>query len=299
MNEGSASGHAAAKVNLRLRVFGRERDGYHSLETLFLRTSLCDEVRVEPGPPGVSLELHGDVDGVPGGPENLCWKAALGFAAAAGIPPAATVHLKKRIPPGAGLGGGSADAATVLRLLNRLHGDPVEDAELLKLAGDLGSDVPFALTGAAAALAWGRGQRLLAVPAPPARPGLLLVPEAPVSTVEAYGWLDEDRSAGRTLPDVEALRWRPEDLADWERLAELAHNDFEPPVLRRRPEIAAWKDRLEGTGPQLARLTGSGSALFAVFRDAGARDAAAGSLHDPAAAEGARLYPVEIPAPAD
>lgn len=305
---------ARAKANLRLRVLAREASGFHGVETLLIRLELADEVELELADEGIELSLEEeredgaaeDVDGeaatgqagddgsepgpepVPEGPENLAWRAAEVFFAAAGIEPSVKISLLKRIPTGAGLGGGSADAAAVLRGLSELHGEPVGDARLFELAGALGSDVPFALSELKAALAWGRGGRMIPVPPAPRRPMAVVVPATRVATPDAYGWLDEDRAArgaggrgprGGADGVGEAARAEllpdPDLMAYWEVLEELVVNDFEKPVVARIPEIGWWKEELAGEGAAPAVLCGSGCALLGVFEDEERRDAAA------------------------
>lgn len=287
--------HAHAKANLYLRVLDRRPDGFHDLETLFVRLELADRVELEltAAGSGIELEVEGAAASLPRGPENLCWRAAERFSGATGLDPDVAIRLVKRIPTGAGLGGGSADAAAVLRGLQELHRRPLPASRLAELGAELGSDVPFALLGRPAALGFGRGTRLVPVPGPPSRPALLALPDRPVSTAEAYGWLDEDRTAaveredsgrGSPLPD-------PDELADWGAIRELAVNDFEGPVFRRRPELRALRDALaeDAAGPVL--LCGSGSALLAVHEDGSACDAAAEKLEG---REAARLVPTRV-----
>lgn len=273
---------AHAKTNLRLRVLGRTEDGYHQLETLFLRLGLHDEVAVEtvrdPAPPGLEVTVADEPEWpgrrpTPEGHDNLCWRAAELFFGALDREPSAAIRLRKRIPPGSGLGGGSADAAAALRGLNRLHGYPLDEGRLLELAGRLGSDVPFCLTGVPMALGWERGRRLLSLPPLPPRPALVLVPPVAVGAAEAYGWLDERRSASGSSPAAACLP-STGGPADWTAAEAWAVNDFESVVFERRPVVvraAAW---LEGRGARLVQLSGSGSAVIGYFEDADARDAA-------------------------
>ncbi|MGH7541852.1 MAG: hypothetical protein ACRELC_12715, partial [Gemmatimonadota bacterium] len=169
---------ARAKVNLRLLVFERDETGYHGLETIFARLDLHDRVRVEPASEGISLEVTGEAAaGVPTGAENLCWRAARAYLEVSPHGPGgARIRLDKRVPAGAGLGGGSADAAAVLRALDRASRCPLGERGLLRLAGELGSDVPFALLDVPMALGWERGRRLLPLQPPRPLPGLVVVP---------------------------------------------------------------------------------------------------------------------------
>lgn len=275
---------AHAKVNLHLRVLGREPSGYHAVETLYLRMDLHDYVEVRRRGGGLELEIEGEPE-VPSGSENLCWQAAERFFEAAGREPDVLVRLMKRVPAGAGLGGGSADAAATLRCLNQLHGEPLEERELVRIAGDLGSDVPFSLAECAMALGWERGRRLLPLKGPPTRPAIVVEPGFGIDTSEAYTWVEPEEDPGAlVLPHVAKL-------ADWDVLSELAFNVFHEPVTERHPELAEWQERLVEAGARPAMLAGSGSSLFGVFPESNLRDAAAVSLMETAEQEdGARVH---------
>lgn len=318
----SVTVRAHAKVNLRLRVFARDESGYHGVETLYLRVDLADRVTLEPGGSGIEVVRAGGSDAarpatgqgagnrgggrrtpaVPDDRSNLAWRAAEAYARAAGedleaadgADPGVGVRLEKRIPAGAGLGGGSADAAAVLRGLDRLYG-AVPGDELFSLAGRIGSDVPFLLQPADFALGWERGRCLLPLEAPPSRPGLLLVPPVRVATPEAYRWLDEARAergsaeasvrpgepggAGRegdVAPAETTVLLPPaREIGRWEHLDRLAANDFEPVVFDRHPELAEARDELRRAGADLALLAGSGSSVFGLFAGEDERDRAA------------------------
>jgi 4-diphosphocytidyl-2-C-methyl-D-erythritol kinase len=260
---------APAKLNLLLRVLGRESDGFHGLETLFCLVDLADTLVAEVrDTSGVTI----DVLGADVGPaaENLAVRAADAVLAATGRRFGVHLRLTKRIPMRAGLGGGSSDAAAALRAVNRLAGDAVPRHELLQLAAKLGSDVPFLVSGAPLALAWGHGQRLLRLsPLPPA-PALLVAPATTVATAEAYRWVD---AAG--VPRRGAVALDLDALASWGSIGRLAGNDFESVVFGRHPEVRAAFEALAGTGPLVCRMSGSGSALFAIYRNARDRDDAA------------------------
>ncbi|HEY4322008.1 MAG TPA: 4-(cytidine 5'-diphospho)-2-C-methyl-D-erythritol kinase [Gemmatimonadales bacterium] len=262
-----------AKVNLFLRVLARESDGYHSLETLFCRVSLNDTLTVARTDRGVTL----DVEGAELGPieQNLAWRAADAVLAATGRRFGVAMRLVKRIPAGGGLGGGSSNAAAALDLANQLAGNAIPRAELLNMAYRLGADVPFFLSGATLALAWGHGQRLLRLASLTPRPALLLLPGIAVSTAAAYGWLDEMRPTGAGRGSVTL---DTEVLHGWSDIARLAGNDFEVPVFGRFPAIRAAFEGLAGTRPLLCRMSGSGSTLFAVYRSEADRDDAARQL---------------------
>ena len=271
---------APAKVNLFLRVLARADDGYHQLETLYGALDLADTVTVGLREGGVELRVEGADLGAP--EENLAHRAARAFLDHVGSG-GTEVALEKRIPPRAGLGGGSSDAAAVLRGLNRLHGEALDPGQLVELGGTLGADVPFFLAPTPLALGWGRGDRLLALPPLPSRPVLLVLPEEGIGTADAYARLAEAREGeGATIstggasaePSGSAAPLTPEGLSSWEAVAVRAANDFHDTVFRDRPDLAALHGALLELEPELALLSGSGSALFAVFRgDAEARRA--------------------------
>lgn len=267
----AASVAAPAKLNLLLRVLARDTDGYHGLETLYCLLDLTDEIHAQVRP-GTEVTL--EVDGADVGPpeRNLAVRAATLVLQATGSRLGVHLRLVKRIPMQAGLGGGSSDGAAALVAVNQLTNNAVPRHELLQLAARLGSDVPFFLSGGPLALGWNRGERLLALPPLPPAPVLVLVPPVPVPTPEAYAWLDAVRTPGwrrgAVALDLDAL-------SRWGDIGRMAGNDFESPVFGRHPEIRAAFEALVGTRPLVCRMSGSGSALFAVYRSARDRDDAA------------------------
>jgi 4-diphosphocytidyl-2-C-methyl-D-erythritol kinase len=262
MNGTVVSLPALAKVNLFVRVLAREADGYHSVETLLCLVSLNDTLRAE------RREGHGvtiDVSGADVGPapQNLAVQAATRVLQATGNRFAIHLTLTKRVPVRAGLGGGSSNAAAALHAANRLAGDAVPRHELLQFAAHLGSDVPFFFTGASLAIAWGRGERMLRLPPLPPAPALLLTPPIPISTADAYGWVDAGKPPasrrGAVALDLDAL-------SRWGDIGRMAGNDFESPVFGRHPEIRVAFEALVTTRPLVCRMSGSGSTLFAIYR---------------------------------
>jgi 4-diphosphocytidyl-2-C-methyl-D-erythritol kinase len=259
---------ALAKVNLFLRVLSREDGGYHGIETLLCLISLADSLQAERRDGrGVTIDVSGGDVG--DAHQNLASRAAAMVLEATGYRFGIHLTLTKRIPVRAGLGGGSSDAAAALRASNRLAGDAIPRHELLQLAARLGSDVPFFLAGAPLALAWNRGERMLLLPPLPPAPALLLSPPVPVSTADAYQWVDgAKQSAGRRG----AVALDLDVLSQWGDIARMAGNDFESPVFARHGEIRAAFEALVGTRPLLCRMSGSGSTLFAVYRSARDRE---------------------------
>ena len=231
--------HAPAKINLFLRVLAREASGYHQLETLFAGLAFGDELSVESTFSGISLETTG----LSLGPveDNLAYKAAKAFLDEAGLGTGVSIQLEKRTPLGGGLGGGSSDAAAVLKALNRLHPGRVTVARLLEMAGDLGSDVPFFLSPSSMALAWGRGDRFWPLSSLEPRPVVLVLSPFHVSTPDAFSQLAEARKR-------EGFRGRPAVMdpaafSQWDTVSAMGHNDFEDVVFERHPEA---REVLEG-----------------------------------------------------
>ena len=262
----SARVAAHAKINLALRILAREASGYHQLETLFCRIDLADDVVVRVAEDDVrSLDCAGaDVGPVE---QNLAWRAALLYAAPDGRPRGFAIEIEKNIPVGGGLGGGSADAGAVLRALNALNPRPLPPSDLLAMAGALGADVPFLATTTPLALAWGRGERMLALPALPPRDVALVLPPFSVSSAEAYGWIAAARSEAQAAAHFPVLHPLAA-VTTWDGALRHSENDFEPVVFARLPELAGIHARLaEVPGIALARMSGSGSTLFALFAD--------------------------------
>ncbi len=252
---------AQAKINLLLHVLDREVSGYHSIETVFLRLDLADDVRVRVAP-GRSLDCAGPSipsDGLGPVERNLAYRAATAYAEATGWPSGFAVEIIKRIPVGGGLGGGSADAGAVLRALDALSPHPL-GGRLPSLATALGADVPFMSIDSPMAVGWGRGERLLTIPALDSRHTLLVVPSVPVSTADAYGWLSADR--GTYTPTARVLPLAS--FRSWAEVAGRARNDFERPVSARQPVIAELTARLTAADAMVAMLSGSGSTVFGI-----------------------------------
>jgi 4-diphosphocytidyl-2-C-methyl-D-erythritol kinase len=261
---------APAKVNLRLAILAREASGFHSLESLFCAISLSDLLIVRRADSGVALTVEGSVETGP--PErNLAVRAAQRFYDELGELPAVAIQLVKRIPSAAGLGGGSSDAAATLRALNALHGEPFDRAALLRLAIELGSDVPFFLCGSPLALGWGRGERLLALPPLPERPVLVAHPGVAVPTPEAFAAIAERRGP---TPPPRAFALDAADLSDWGAVERLAMNDFGEVVAERIPVLHGALAAMRDAGAGIALLAGSGGSVFGIFETDDARDAA-------------------------
>jgi 4-diphosphocytidyl-2-C-methyl-D-erythritol kinase len=261
---------AHAKVNLFLRVLGRRADGFHEIETLLLPISLADRVTAEPAHE-LTVSLAGPLAAeVPPDEANLALRAARVLAAEAGgaDPPGAHITIEKRIPVAAGLGGGSADAAATLVLLDELWSTGLGREGLAPLAADIGSDVPALLLGGPA-YAHGRGEQVAPV----------LVQSTTwvvrpftfgVSSADAYAWWSE---VGTTGPDPGALIAAAESGND-ALLGSALYNDLQGPVADRHPEVAEIIQAFVGAGAHGAVMAGSGPTVIALCSFAAAEDVA-------------------------
>jgi 4-diphosphocytidyl-2-C-methyl-D-erythritol kinase len=252
---------AQAKVNLSLRVGERRADGYHDLETIFARIELADDVAVRVLRSGMQLTVAGNAS-LEDVEKNLAIRAARAYMEAAGWPAGCGVHIEKRIPIGAGLGGGSADAAAVLRALDSLSPSPLGRVRLASIGARLGADVPFFIQDMPVAVGTGRGDALVAAALLPPRWLALVMPSFAIATADAYAWLDAHRAQSGWAPEIARSM---ETLCDWDALAQRAVNHFEPVISSRYPEIAAYRQALRDAGAFMAMMSGSGSAVFGVF----------------------------------
>lgn len=253
---------AYAKINLTLDITGRREDGYHEIETVMHTISLCDTVTVKPvRKPGITLCCN--LPYVPCDERNIAYKAAAAFFEQTGRRADILIDLRKRIPVGAGMAGGSTDAAAVLRLLNQACGTPLGDKALAGLAVTLGADVPFCL-GIGCRLAKGIGERLTRAPSLPPCSIVVAKPKFSISTKGLYEKIDSMPLHGR--PDTQAM------------LDALAHKDLpavcgnlgnvmEAAAVQDRPMIAQLRQALLDSGAMGARMTGSGSAVYGIFAD--------------------------------
>jgi 4-diphosphocytidyl-2-C-methyl-D-erythritol kinase len=251
---------APAKINLWLEITGRRADGYHELDTCYQAIDLADTVVLEPSEePGVSCRVEGPfAEGVPEGSENLAVRAALLLAERTGHEPQVAITIVKEIPAGAGLGGGSSDAAAVLVALARRFAVPDPADTLVELAAELGADVPFFLEGGTQR-ATGIGELLEPVPMQERRWGILVWGGVAVPTRWAYEEYDR------------IVRARPGPGAMGSGRSGRG-NVFEQLVFGRWPAVAQAKGALREVGAEEPRLSGSGSAVYALFGDPAARD---------------------------
>lgn len=268
---------AYAKVNLGLRVLGRRPDGYHDICTLLQTVSLFDSLTVVLRPGPARVELSCDTPGLQG-EANLAWRAADLLLRRTRSAARVSIELRKSVPVGAGLGGGSSDAAATLRALAAMLPQRPRKDQLAEVAAELGSDVPFFLLGGTA-VASGRGTRLSPMEDLPPAWLAIARPPVEVSTAWAYGALAADRSRGAVDSNARMHIEPPRPGPDAGR----AHipglrNDFEPVVLRHFPCVAEVKSRLLAAGARGALMTGTGSAVFGAFNSRELARAAAREL---------------------
>jgi 4-diphosphocytidyl-2-C-methyl-D-erythritol kinase len=245
---------APAKINLSLKILSRRDDGFHEIETLIAPISVCDEIKIERGSLKKGIEFQCDDPAVPAGDDNLIVRAAKSFFAATKLRPAVCIELRKKIPHGAGLGGGSSDAASTLLALNELFETKLPRETLAKMAEAIGSDVPFFIFQSAA-LCKGRGELVTPLELKEKLSILLLKPGFAVSTAWAYArWQDS-----REIPSVS--------YAAQEFAGHTFLNDLERPVFEKFVFLAQLKMwLLEQREVGAALMSGSGSTVFAVMR---------------------------------
>jgi 4-diphosphocytidyl-2-C-methyl-D-erythritol kinase len=265
---------APAKINIHLQILGARSDDYHEVWTLYQSIDLCDQVVVSDAPDGLVTLVVEPAGAAPGGGDNLVLRAVSAVRELTGVRRGAVIRLRKEIPVGAGLGGGSADAAAALVAVDRLWDLQLSCADLVDLAGGVGSDVAFFLHGGFA-LGRGRGDDIDPLPNLHPLAVVVAVPSIEVSTELAFA------EAGRRLtsrgPDatVEAFVEGHREGAVGEPPWSALFNDFEEVVTGRWPEIGRVARALRATGTLHAAVTGSGSAVFGVYADLSAAHRAA------------------------
>ena len=256
-----ASGYA--KLNLYLNVIGKRDDGYHNIESVMQAVTLRDDMEILIGTKEPWL-IDSDRDDVPRNEDNLCWKAAeLFFEAIGEDPDGLTVHILKRIPMGAGLAGGSTDAAALLRALDVYYDKRLSLDALCQLGAKVGSDVPFCILGGTA-ITEEKGQLLFPIIHEPQAYYVIVKPEASISTKEMYEQLDREGIPAANDTKRIVNGFRNQNVA---QIAKNLYNVFEPLAIQRVPEIGKIKQQLKQYGALNAQMTGSGSAVFGIFDD--------------------------------
>ena len=252
---------AFAKLNLTLDVLGKREDGYHDIKSIMQTISIRDDVEIDVGT-GEPWTLECSQEGIPTDERNLAWKAAKVYCDGLKKDPnGLTIRITKRIPSGAGMGGGSADAAAVLRALNRHYGNPLSILALAELGAQVGSDVPFCVL-CGTAMCEGRGELLRKLPDMPDCVFVVCKPEFSVSTPELYKKIDQ--VAIPKHPDHMAMESAL--LAgDVAKVADLIYNVFDPVVTADHLEINYIKSICNSYGALGMQMTGSGSAVYAIM----------------------------------
>ncbi len=254
---------AYAKLNLTLDVLGKREDGYHDLQTIMQTISVRDDVEIDIGT-GKPWKLLCSAEGIPTDERNLAWKAAKVYCETMNKDPdGLEIRIHKRIPSGAGMGGGSADAAAVLRALNRHYDNPLSIMALAELGAQVGSDVPFCVL-CGTAMCEGRGEKLRKLPDIPDCVFVVCKPDFSVSTPELYQKIDSVAIGQR--PDNRAME-NALFAGDLEKVAENLYNVFDPVVTEEHLELNYIKSIFHTYGAVNYQMTGSGSAVFAIVSE--------------------------------
>ena len=263
--DGSITVRAPAKINLILRILDRRPDGYHNLWSIMHTVALEDEVIMRMTSSSGGITLTCDQKGLSVDDTNLVWKAASAVLGQAGRPVGLDIELRKRIPMGGGLGGGSSDAAATILGLNKLLKLGWSTTKMGEVGQVLGSDVAFFLY-APSAIVSGRGERVQAVTIEGERWVVLAKPSFGIETRWAYQELAGTRPGVRTL-SADHLRIDRSGQVTWNEVADRAENDFEMPVFAKHPSLDRIKRTLLVMGARCALLSGSGATIFGLFED--------------------------------
>lgn len=259
-----------AKINLDLRVLNKRSDGFHELRTIFQTVSLADTIEIEYQPGRTKIDIKSNLNI----PDNLIVRTAHSVLKTTGLTGRIGFVLQKRIPLGGGLGGGSSNAAAVLLALPKLLGKWVRFDKLQELAADLGSDVPFFLTGGTA-VGLGRGTELYPLPDIQNLPAILIAPGIHVSTPDAYAKLHRQLTGGPPSPIINDFQGVTQRMAGgWPASQWKPVNDFESVVFRQHPQLKSIKGTLLRWGARPALMSGSGSTIFGIFPNHEIRDRA-------------------------
>jgi 4-diphosphocytidyl-2-C-methyl-D-erythritol kinase len=272
-----------AKINLGLEIVGRRPDGYHDIRTLFQTVSLADEIEFEPAPDGV-LTLSGDDPSIAWDGTNLIHRAARLLQPRAGKAAGARISVRKTIPAGRGLGGGSSNAAATLLALNGLWGLGMEADDLVPLAVTLGADVPFFLRGGLC-LGEGIGDRLTPLEDLAPLACLLVFPPYPIATPSVYAGIDAALTSPGTVSKIERFLGSGD--------FGILENDLERVIFPAHPDLERWTSFFRGAGALVSQVSGSGSAVYGLFHDAASAEAARRRLSGETDARSAATLPRE------
>lgn len=256
----SMNASAPAKINIHLNVLPKRGDGYHAIESIFQRVSLYDFLEVCVSHKDGTCTV--DTKGMELPLENTLTKAYNVFRSATGITKGISVLLKKQIPSGAGLGGGSSDAASLLCVLNKMFDTKLSSDQLFDLGTNVGSDVMFFLSQACAVVT-GRGECVRAIKPRQDLYFVLVCPEVHCSTALAYSWVDEYFALGKTvkgpeLSEIELMYYKP--VSQWRFI-----NTFTAPVMNRFEDVSSALQEIDASGSVYTQMSGSGSSVFGVY----------------------------------
>lgn len=264
---------AHAKINLLLDVLYKRRDGFHELKSIMQSLELHDRIELKSAR---DISLIVNTNAVPEGPENLVWRAAELLREYASVNQGVSITLHKNIPAAAGLGGGSADAAAVLKGLNKLWDLNIKTQELAAVGAKIGSDVPFCIYGGTA-LVCGRGEKVTSLPLLPQLDVVLVKPAAGLSTAQVYNHYDLCPAVDKPSLDaggmIEAIK-----LHDIDRIIKLMGNALEKPAISLFPEIADIKKALAQNGAMGVLMSGSGPTVFGIAESRRHAEIIAGNL---------------------
>lgn len=250
---------APAKINLYLNIINKRKDGYHNIETIFQKVGLCDKIKVSIVKKGISVYCN--YPGLPPKRANLCYKAAQLMKKRFCLKSGLAIHILKKIPPASGLGGGSSDAASVITAVNRLFNLKLTTKKLMTIAKEIGADVPFFVSGYNCAVGTGIGERLKNIRPSPMFYTLILVPGIKIYTKTIYRKI----SLPLTRPGC-GVSMLARLLSDnRSKIRGLLYNRLEEVVLPAYPIVKEAKEILSSYKPEGVLLSGSGSAIFAIF----------------------------------
>jgi len=252
--------HSPAKINLRLEILGKRNDGYHEIRTIIQKISFYDDVTLKVSTQkGIKVKV--DNPAIPADNKNLAYKAAFLLMEDQKISAGVSIHIKKKIPAGAGLGGGSSNAATTLQGLNRIFKLNLKDKYLQQFSMSLGADVPFFLSGSGTALATGIGEKLKPLKLQKKLWFLLILPDFSISTSWAYNTYSRYNILTKRKKNIKIKN----SIRTFDGVVSLLLNDFESIVIPLYPEIKTIKNNLIRAGAAGSLLSGSGSSVFGVF----------------------------------
>lgn len=249
-----------AKINLGLKILGKRADGYHEIETIFQQISLKDELIIEPADEGIELSCTPPI--CPTDERNLVFQAARALQQKTGYEKGARISILKRIPIGAGLGGGSSNAAAALQGLDTLWNTRQTIHELIEIGARIGSDVPFFLMGGAA-IGTGRGEKLKRIDIPQSYWGVLVVPPFGISTRWVYEQSNFSLTKSLKKSNFSSFLQITSDTEKWSKILE---NDLQKVVFSTYPELEKGLEKLYKSGAFYSQMSGSGSSLFGLFK---------------------------------